>query len=156
MITAYRLVHREALAESPDPFRPRPHANRWNSADIQVAYTAESVALAAMEIMAHLAPIGRSMRGYQLFSISFGANDVEDVLTQAPGLDPRDVEATTAYGDAWAQARRSLALRVRSVVVPLSCNYIINPAHPHMGDTIVEVHGEFRFDERIVRLVRRS
>lgn len=154
MITAYRLVHREALAESADPFRPRPHANRWNSADVQVAYTAESVALAAMEIMAHLAPIGRSMRGYQLFGISF-EDDVEDATTQAPDLNPRDVDATTAYGDAWAQARRSLALRVPSVVVPLSSNYIINPAHSRMSDTIVEAHGEFQFDERIVRLVQR-
>lgn len=155
MITAFRLVHREALAESPDPFRPRAHANRWNSADIQVAYTAESVALAAMEIMAHLGPIGRSMRGYQLFSISFEDDDVENAATQDSGLNPRDVDATTAYGDAWAQARRSLALRVPSVVVPLSFNYIINPAHPHMSNTIVEAHGEFQFDERIVRLVQK-
>lgn len=156
MITAYRLVHREALAESPDPFRPRPHVNRWNSADIQVAYTAESVALAAMEIMAHLGPMRRSMRGYQLYSLSFEDHDVEDATTQAPGLNPRDVDATTAYGDAWAKAQRSLALRVPSVVVPISFNFVINPAHPRMSATSVHAHGEFVFDERIVRLANRS
>lgn len=155
MITAYRLVHREALAESPDPFRPRMHANRWNSADIQVAYTAENVALAALEIMAHLGPRGRSMSGYQLFSITFAADDVEVATAQVSDVDPQDREATTAYGDAWAKARRSLALRVPSVVVPLSFNYIVNPAHPRMSATTVQTHGAFEYDDRIVRLTQR-
>jgi len=156
LITAYRLVHRVALGESPDPFRPLPHANRWNSADLQVAYTAENVALAALEIMAHLGPRGRSMSGYQLFSISFADDDFEDATTQAPDIDTQDGDATTAYGDTWAKARRSLALRVPSVVVPLSFNYIINPAHPRMSATTVQTHGAFEYDERIVRLAQRS
>jgi RES domain-containing protein len=155
LITAYRLVHEIALATHPDPFKPAGSENRWNSAGVQVAYAGESLALTALELLTYWGHYP-SLRGYRLFTITFDSQDVEEVLERQPGIDPRDKSQTRRYGDAWAEEGRSLVLRVPSVVLPMSFNYLVNPKHPRFDAGAVTAHGPFEYDARIGQLVTQA
>lgn len=152
MIRAYRLVHELALAKNPQPFRPAPSENRWNSADTQVAYGGEHLALNALELLTYWGHYP-TMRGYQLFTLDIRSEDVEDVLSRRPDINPSDYSQTRRYGDAWVEEARSLALKVPSVVLPMSYNYLINPQHPAFDPDAVTAHGAFEYEDRIARLI---
>lgn len=110
-----------------------------------MTYTGEHTALVAMEILGYWSNYP-SLSGYQLYSMTIPDGSIE----QAPSsLDPRDYSQTRPYGDAWVREGRSLALAVPSVVMPLSTNYLLNPAHPDFGLLTYESHGPFTFDSRI-------
>ncbi len=80
------------------------------------------------------------------------------VVEEAPtSVDARDEAATRAFGDAWHAERRSVALRVPSVVAPASSNYLLNPDHQEFDAAVKRrAIGPFRFDERLRELVRRA
>jgi RES domain-containing protein len=152
LITAYRLVHESVLAKGIDPFKPEAAEARWNSLGVQIAYAAESLALAAMEMLSYWGRY-RSLMGYQIFTITIHEGDVE-VL---PGeVDASDYSVTRPFGDTWAREARSLALRVPSVVLPHSFNYLINPNHPRFGQAGVRHEGPLEFDARIASLLSRA
>lgn len=154
MITAWRLAHAEALRLNPDPFHPGARTNRWSTGAKEVAYASANVALTAMELLAYWGRYGR-LDGYHLFAIEFPASVVEDVMSSLPALNFRDENQTRATGDNWAREARSVVLKVPSVVVPLSDNYVVNPHHPHAAEILASVRniGAFRYDKRIVELV---
>ena len=57
--------------------------------------------------------------------------------------------ATQDIGAAWARAKRSVALRVPSAVVPGEFNYLINPAHADFSQVKVGKAVSFTFDPRL-------
>lgn len=147
MISSYRLAYTDSLFTA---FRPRGAAARWNSEGVIIVYTAEHPALAAMEILAGWEAY-LSLADYHLFRCRFD----EAVVNDAPrDLDVFEKGATRVAGDAWAGERRSVVLRVPSVVVPESTNYLLNPGHPEFA-VVIEITplGRFSFDERIQRLL---
>ena len=152
MIRIYRLVHELAITKNPQPFRPAPSENRWNSADTQVAYGGEHLALSALELLTYWGHYP-NMRGYQLFTLEVRPEDVEDALDRQPDLNPRDYSQTRCYGDGWVEEGRSLALRVPSVVLPMSYNYLVNPEHSALDPSAVTSHGTFEYEVRIARLI---
>lgn len=152
MIRVYRLVHELALAKNPQPFRPEASENRWNSADVQVAYGSEHLALSALELLTYWGHYP-DMRGYQLFILNISSEKVEDVLDRDTGIDPHDYSQTRRYGDTWIEEARSLTLRVPSVVLPMSYNYLINPNHPGFDPNAVVLCGAFEYEARIARLI---
>ena len=155
MIRIYRLVHELALARSPHPFQPVASENCWNSADTQIAYGSEHLALSALELLTYWGYYP-TMYGYQLFIIEIGAEKVEDVLAKRPAIDPHSYSQTRDYGDAWAEEQRSLTLKVPSVILPLSYNYLINPKHPDFSPEMVVSFGAFEYDVRIAKLIAQA
>ena len=83
-----------------------------------MVYTAEHPALAALEILNGW-EVYASLSGYYLYRCTFGA---AGVLETPADLDVRDRAAARAFGDAWVQARASVALKVPSVAVPDAYN----------------------------------
>ena len=59
-------------------------------------------------------------------------------------------QETVRLGTAWARARRTLLLRVPSVMVPEEYNWLINPLHPDFYKIKAGRALPFRFDERLL------
>jgi len=132
----------------------RPHADlsgeggrlfsgRWHSAGRPVIYTADSPALAILEVRVHLdLPYDLIPDDYVLMTIDIG-DPIEVETIGAIPANPR------AFGDHWLLERRSAVLHVPSVIAPRGFNCLINPMHPAAEDaTILEIE-DFRFDPRL-------
>ena len=114
-----------------------------------MSYTSEHLALAALELLNYWNSYP-NMNGYLIFSADIMESAVEDL----PGtVDPHDYQQTRPYGDTWVQEQRSLVLRVPSVVLPMSFNYLINPRHPQMSSFTYTNDGDFTFDRRVNTLL---
>lgn len=125
---------------------------RWNSKGVRMVYAAESLSLAALEILVNAPP---TLLRTPWVAVS--AELPEDVIaTLDPSTLPPDWSANPApqevqrRGDRWAQDRSSTVLAVPSAVITSETNYLINPAHPdyariHVSSAFVP----FAFDQRL-------
>jgi len=155
VIKVYRLSHKLALANYPDPFRPKQTNNRWNTNTVQIAYTSEHLALAALELLNYWQNFG-SMHGYKIFTYEFEENQLLELKQIAPKLDIHNLKDTRAFGNNWAMQKQSLALKLPSVVLPHSYNYLINPNHSDFEANKVRDLGDFIYDSRITELLARA
>jgi RES domain-containing protein len=124
---------------------------RWNPPGIRVVYCADSRSLALVEVLANVKrPSLLGDQAWVLIPIEIPLD-----LVEKPARVPdswRDTPYTTAsqnFGAAWAQAQRSAALRVPSVVVPGEFNYLLNPAHAGFKRIKIGEPEPFAFDPRI-------
>jgi RES domain-containing protein len=126
---------------------------RWNLPGLSLLYTAETRALATLEVLVHL-PAGDLPDDMYLLTLEVP----EDISRQEVALSdlPPDWQRlsqplpTVALGHAWLQASHTLALRVPSVLVPQEHNLLLNPAHPEFAQVRLAAEPEpFFFDERL-------
>ncbi len=158
MITAWRLVKSRHARAAFDGEGARLYGGRWNSPGTRVAYASDSVALAALEVLAHLQSTA-VLQAYSLATIRFPESVVEAVDPATLPADWRrfpSPPANQAVGDAWVAEGRSLVLRVPSAIVPSASNYLINPAHPRFTVAVVEKPEVFAFDPRLLKRLRQG
>ena len=123
-----------------------------------MVYTSEHPALAALEMLAAWDDY-QDFGSYHLYRCRFHDDFVEDATADVLNgeVAVRDREATRAHGDAWVTGRRSVALRVPSVVSPASYNYLLNPDHPAFEEGVSrEALGPYSYDERLLTLLERA
>ncbi|HUE83422.1 MAG TPA: RES family NAD+ phosphorylase [Pyrinomonadaceae bacterium] len=121
---------------------------RWNSAGQSAVYTSESLALCLAEALVHLP--GALPRDYVAFKIHVPDDTI--TVIDASSLKrgwARDLAYARAVGDKWLDDKRSLALRVPSLVLPKSINVILNPLHPRAVEMRVIKQQPFDFDPRL-------
>ena len=123
---------------------------RWNPVGRRMVYTADSLALATLELSVHLT--GARMK--------FTAIEVEVPDDLVDTLEVGDLrrawanhpDATARVGDAWARSGRSLALAVPSALVDARSderNVLLDPLHPG-ADALREVQRfDVTLDERL-------
>ena len=70
-----------------------------------------------------------------------------DILEQGPAL--AEESQCRNHGDRWLDEKRSLLLRVPSVIVSESQNILLNPEHALMKRVPKPSHRPFEFDERL-------
>jgi RES domain-containing protein len=119
--------------------------NRWNSKETPILYCANSTALAALELRVNI-----DIDLPDLFRIVLDIPD--DAILADPPVFFADCGQSQKAGDAWAQRRSSLCLKVYSAILPGaedSFNILINPAHPDSGRIVIVDVGPFRFDPRL-------
>jgi RES domain-containing protein len=128
---------------------------RWNNTGTFMVYSSEHPALAAWEVANHWREYA-SLNGYHLYSASFEDTHIQYAPFNLEQGIP-SLETSRSFGDDWIDSQTSLAVRVPSVVAPHSWNYLLNPAHRDFyGQTHLEAHGPFLYDERIQELVARG
>jgi len=132
---------------------------RWNSPGRRAIYTANSRALAVLEILVNftllprdyvMTPVEipeevtiRHLRPSFLVSASVPSYSPEGHLP--PGQ--MDIKSSRALGD--NLLTRFAVLRVPSVVVPEEYNYVINPEHPDFRFIKFLEPVQFQFDMRL-------
>ncbi|MBW3130850.1 RES family NAD+ phosphorylase [Hymenobacter profundi] len=126
---------------------------RWNLPGLPVLYTAESRALAAMEVLVHL-PSDALPDDMYLLTLEVPDELSRETLsvTSLPGnwRQLSQPQPTAELGSKWLRSGSSVALRVPSVLVPQEYNLLLNPAHSEFGQVKLTAEPEpFHFDERL-------
>lgn len=151
MPTGWRIVKTKFAGQAFDGEGARRYGGRWNSPGVRMVYTSESLALAALEILAHLGRSG-ALASYSRCAVHF---DEALVTSLDRSLLPAGWRAYPApaelqlIGNRWVAYRTSAVLEVPSALVETESNYLINPLHPDFGSLAIEPPEPFDFDPRL-------
>lgn len=151
-ITVWRLT-RERYADSAFSGEgARQHGGRFNSPGTAVVYASESLALALLETLTGLERY-HQLRSYVFFRArlpqelvsKISEGDLPEEWDQhPPPSQPQQL------GDRWASKEESVALRVPSVAVPYSYNYLLNPSHPAFEEIEIGSGESVPVDKRLI------
>jgi RES domain-containing protein len=152
VITTWRLDKAKHAKEAFTGERARRVSGRWNHEGIPVIYVSESLALSVVEKFVHLG-FDASHIKFVYFKIDIPdgvsveklkSSDLPDDWTAKP---PQD--STKEIGSDWARKSETAVLRVPSVLVPKSWNYLLNPSHHDFNNIHISDPMPFVFDSRM-------
>jgi len=126
---------------------------RWNSIHTKLVYTAESRALATLEVSVHL-DLSEDLPSDRYFveinipdEITILEVNIEDL---PPDWDSKPPTITTqTIGDDFVTQSECAVLKVPSSIVPQEFNYLINPNHPDSKKIRVVSKTIMTFDSRL-------
>jgi RES domain-containing protein len=153
MRTGWRIMKSRHAGAAFDGEGARLYGGRWNSPGTRLVYTAQSQALAILEVLVHLDKVG-VLPSYSLCAAHFEEDLVEALDPEALPDTWRSYPAPSglrAIGDAWVAEQTSAVLQVPSVIVDDESNYLINPAHPDFPSITIGEPRPFDFDVRLLR-----
>jgi RES domain-containing protein len=121
----------------------------WHTAGRPIVYTAQSLSLAALEILVHLKQTD-DLQPFRAFSV-----EIPDELISRPRSYPArwrtEYGMSRAFGNAWLRAGDKPVLRVPSVITPGEWNYLLNPLHPAFSlKWVVSGPSTYAFDARLL------
>jgi len=129
--------------------------NRWNSRFTRLVYTAESRALALLEVAVHLDLSEDLPTDRFLVEIEVPDDAVlQEIRFEELPADWNEQPPTTstqAIGDDFVLQNAALILKVPSGIVPDEFNYLINPHHAEMQGVRVCKALAMGFDGRLAR-----
>ncbi len=152
MITAWRLDKAKHVKDAFTGEGARRVSGRWHHQGIPVVYLSESLALSVLEKFVHVG-FDASHITFVYFKVEIPdsvpvdklkASHLPDDWTAEP---PRD--STKYIGSQWAKKAETAVLRVPSVLVPKSWNYMLNPAHRDFKKIRISDPMSFVFDARM-------
>lgn len=118
---------------------------RWNRGGRAVVYTAETSALAMLELLVQYRR-KQIAKPFQLLEIE--APDTS--LTQFQGDVPDYAKHQShEWGEAWLETGATMLARVPAAVAPESYNILINPAHPDASAVRLIRHARYNWDSRL-------
>ena len=123
---------------------------RWNSPGLAAVYLGDSLALAGMELLAHLGNLDvlktyRKMPVYipEALVMHIEPHELPSGWETGPRMTTREI------GDRWLVSRQSPVLQVPSAVVLGESNFIVNPNHPDSDAMVTGPITAFRYDPRL-------
>jgi RES domain-containing protein len=125
---------------------------RWNSLSTYLVYTAESRALATLEVSVHLdltedLPTDRYFVEIDIpDDITMLELETEDLPDRWDSKPP--ILETQFIGDDFVKEKNAAVLKVPSSIVPQEFNYLINPNHSDSERISVVSVALFNFDSR--------
>jgi RES domain-containing protein len=120
---------------------------RWHNTGRPVIYTADSSALAMLEVRVHLDLTSAQLTRFVMLKL-----DIPDrVSIQSSDADPHNELLARRTGDQWLADRKTAVMQVRSALAPEGSNYLINPLHPDAGKVAITGQAPFAFDARLFR-----
>lgn len=152
MIRAWRLAKRRHADTTRTGEGGLHSPGRWHRQGLRVVYGAESLSLAALEVLVHL---GRSDLNIELVAIGIEIPDdvsvdriTVDALPQDWRAEPPAL-ATVELGSAWLERAAAAVLVVPSAIIPREHNYVLNPAHSDFQRILFGEPEPFAFDPRL-------
>ncbi|HLU82449.1 MAG TPA: RES family NAD+ phosphorylase [Trueperaceae bacterium] len=147
--------HRAAHALRPtfDPLDGQGAAlypGRWNRAGMPLVYTSQTPELAMLELLTKVTPATFGVRMAVEIRLPAAARVEDATPTVLEMLLRGHDDDVRELGSDWLLAGRSLALKVPSAVLPVSFNYLLNPAHPQAKDLKVLRQVQVSLDPRLV------
>lgn len=132
----------------------RIYGGRWNLKGTSVIYTAESRALASVELLVHL-PLSIIPGDLKIACIEI-PDKITPQIVDVPDLpdnwrDYPPPNQLAVIGTNWAIETASLLLRVPSAVVEDEYNILINPLHPDFKSIKIIDTKKYSFDDRLLR-----
>lgn len=154
MLTTYRICKTKYAATIFDGEGAFRFGGLWNSRGTRILYTAESLSLAALEMLVHLND-EELLPSYSFAAIEFDESlvmSIEDFKTLPKNwsASPPPLEIQRIV-DEWSQKEASVVLRVPTSVVPVEYNYLINVRHPDFSKIKLGKPQTFAFDERLYK-----
>ncbi|WP_406844049.1 RES family NAD+ phosphorylase [Flavobacterium soyae] len=125
---------------------------RWNSLNTRMVYTAESRALATLEVSVHLdlsedLPVDRFYVEIEIpDEITIQEVHLEDLPEGWDSKPP--ILITQTIGDDFIDYNEAAVLKVPSSIVPQEFNYLINPQHKDASKIKVLSTARMAFDSR--------
>lgn len=153
MVRAWRITKREHAKKAFTGEGARLYGGRWNSPGVAVVYTAESQALATLELLVHM-DSPELLNAYVLMEARIDDSLIEvqpEVELPRSWREQPASRELRAIGDAWVREGRSAVLKVPSIVVPSESNYLLNPAHADFSKISVGAPLDFNVDRRILK-----
>jgi RES domain-containing protein len=157
MLTAWRIAKRRYASAAFDGEGARLYGGRWSSAGTRVAYAAQSVALATVEVLAGLGKMSL-LPSYSLVSVRFDESEMEVLPLSSLPANWRTYPAPPelqAIGDTWIAENRSLVLQVPSAIIETEANYLLNPMHASFASVTISAALPFEIDARLVATIRK-
>jgi RES domain-containing protein len=151
VLTVWRLCTAKYAATAYDGEGARLYGGRWSPKGVALTYTAESRALAIVEVLANT----EEPKQLSLVPWVFIAAEFPPDLIEKPARVPEDWRqfprstTTQEFGATWAKEQRSVVLRVPSAVVPGEFNFLLNPRHPDFKRVKIGKPETFSFDPRL-------
>ncbi len=125
---------------------------RWNSKGTSMLYTSQSIALATTEIAVHV-PLGILPKGYVVITFEIADQTITEELQESKlPSDWKSIphsHSTQMIGDAFIISKKTLILKLPSVVVQGDFNYLINPDHLDINTVSIVTIQQYEFDGRL-------
>jgi RES domain-containing protein len=134
-------------------------AGRWHSRGRPVVYLAEHPALALLERLVHLEIDPDDLpTTYQLLEVEVpDGTQIETVdVAQLDGASAawrEDRGVTRRTGDGWLTRQATALLRVPSVMLPKSTNFLLNPTHADAAKLRVVEVTRPAYDQRLFQVL---
>lgn len=144
----YRIT-RERYAQDLSGTGARLYGGRWNPKGTALLYTAESRALAAMELAVHT-DLNDLPDDLQLVTLELPADALVYQVNPFEHWDKHPPDLSTKMkGDHFVSQGKQLVMQVPSVVIRGDHNCLINPAHEQFKSIKTVDITPFFFDERL-------
>lgn len=129
------------------------YGGRWSSPGTRVVYTAESLALATLEIVVHFDE-AHLRADYSFATATFSEKLVLNIEDFA-GLPKNWREspppiAIQEIGDAWAESMQSVVLRVPTSLIPEGENFLLNVGHKEFRNVVLGDPQLLSLDKRLL------
>ena len=121
--------------------------SRWHNSGRPVIYTADSSALAMLEVRVHLDLTAAQLTRFVMLKIGIP----EGITVHICDANPHDELLARKIGDKWLAERETAVMQVRSALAPDGANYLINPLHADASKIAVLAQAPFAFDARLFR-----
>ena len=127
-------------------------SGRWHTRGQAIVYTSESLALAALEVLAH---VDRSTVPVDFVQLEIDVPDDLDIQQIEIKALPKNWRTYPALpdlqrrGDYWLLARSMPILQVPSAVIAEESNFLLNPQHADARKITIGSVQRFTFDSRL-------
>jgi RES domain-containing protein len=139
-------VHKDFAANAFSGEGARRAGGRWNPPGTAAIYASESLALAVFEVFVHVQDWALLREQFRWFR-GHVPGMVENAVLPKRWKDAES--ATRAAGSEFLAAKKRLALRIPSAILPDSRNLLLSPHHPDFAKVAWDGPFELELDSRL-------